>query len=164
MLISNLIIGSNGATTLAGSSYGLSFPADKERMQIIRGLAGAILVGGNTYRSEPYQKLAKPVLVSSSKADSLPKPIHGEVLQYSPIELAEYALEKYQSPILIEGGRDFLLPLLKSGKIKRMYLTISKTKGDDRFVNHAELIDGMHLQEKILDSDGIFEVWEKLSH
>mgnify|MGYP006286399139 CR=1 FL=1 len=87
MLISNLIIGSNEATTLAGSSFGLSFPADKERMQIIRGEAGAILVGGNTYRSEPYQRLEKPVLVASSQVDYLPRPLLGEILPLSPVEL-----------------------------------------------------------------------------
>lgn len=163
MLISNLIIGSNEATTLAGSSFGLSFPADKERMQIIRGRAGVILVGGNTYRSEPYQKLEKPVLVASSQADSLPKPLRGEILPLSPVELAEYALAKYQPPILIEGGRDFLVPLLKARKINMMYLTISESEGDDRFINYQEITSGMTLQERLSNPEGTFEIWKLLS-
>ncbi len=163
MLISNLIIGSNDATTLAGSSHGLSFPADKERMQIIRGQAGAILVGGATYRSEPYQRLEKPVLVSSSHAEALPKPMRGEILSMSPVELAEYALKKYQPPILVEGGRDFLLPLLKSRKINKMYLTISNTEGDDRFIKYEEITYGMTLQERVSSPEGTFEIWNLLS-
>ncbi len=163
MLISNLIIGSNEATTLAGSSFGLSFPADKERMQIIRGQAGAILVGGNTYRSEPYQRLEKPVLVASSQTDSLPRPLLGEILPLSPVELAEYALAKYPSPILIEGGRDFLVPLLKARKINKMYLTISKIAGDDRFIKYQEITSGMNLQERLCNSEGTFEIWNLLS-
>ena len=164
MLISNLIMGSNEATTLAGSSFGLSFTADKERMLIIRGQAGAILVGGNTYRSEPYQKLDKPVLVASSQADSLSRPLLGEILPLSPVELAEYALAKYQSPILIEGGRDFLVPLLNARKINMMYLTISKIAGDDRFIKYQEITSGMTLQERSFNPEGTFEIWNLLSN
>jgi len=160
MLISNLIIGKNGATTLEGSSYGLSFPADKEQMLKIRGIAGAILVGGATYRSEPYQSLDKPVLVSSTQGEDLPKPRLGEILNLSPVDLADYALKSYPSPVLVEGGRDFLLPLLKSRKISKMYLTVSETSGDDRFVDYFQLTAGMKLKERTKFPEGIFEVWE----
>jgi hypothetical protein len=160
MLISNLIIGTNGATTLEGSSYGLSFPADKEQMLKIRGIAGAILVGGTTYRSEPYQSLDKPVLVSSTKVTELSNPRFGEILNLSPLDLADYALERFPSPVLVEGGRDFLLPLLKARKISRMYLTVSETSGDDRFVEYSQLTSGMHLKERNKVTEGAFEVWE----
>ena len=160
MLISNLIIGKNGTTTLEGSSYSLSFPADKEQMQKIRGMASAILVGGTTYRSEPYQSLDKPVLVSSTQGEELPKPRFGEILNLSPGDLADYALERFPPPVLVEGGRDFLLPLLKARKISKMYLTVSETSGDDRFVDYLQLTNGMTLRERTKFPEGIFEVWE----
>ena len=160
MLISNLIMGKNGATTLDGSSYALSFPADKEQMQKIRGIAGAILVGGATYRSEPYQSLDRPVLVSSAKGADLPKPRFGEILNLSPGDLADFALKNYASPVLVEGGRDFLMPLLKARKISRMYLTVSETSGDDRFVDYSQLTSGMTLKARTEIPEGVFEVWE----
>ena len=153
-------MGKNGATTLEGSSYGLSFPADKEHMRNIRGIAGAILVGGITYRSEPYQSLDKPVLVSSTKATELSNPRFGEILNLSPLDLADYALERYPTPVLVEGGRDFLLPLLKSRKISKMYLTVSETSGDDRFVDYFQLTAGMKLKERTKFPEGVFEIWE----
>ena len=95
--------------------------------------------------------------------DSLPRPLLGEILPLSPVELAEYALDKYQSPILIEGGRDFLLPLLNARKINKMYLTISKIAGDDRFIQYKEITSGMTLQERLSNPEGTFEIWNLLS-
>jgi hypothetical protein len=72
-------------------------------------------------------------------------------------------MEKYQPPILVEGGRDFLLPLLKSRKINKMYLTISNTEGDDRFIKYEEITYGMTLQERVSSPEGTFEIWNLLS-
>ena len=62
--------------------------------------------------------------------------------------------------MLVEGGRDFLLPLLKARKISKMYLTVSETSGDDRFVDYLQLTNGMTLRERTKLPEGIFEVWE----
>ena len=59
----NLVLGADGSSTLRGSSAGLSFPADRERFHQLRRDFGAILIGGNTARNEPYQKTPLPLIV-----------------------------------------------------------------------------------------------------
>ena len=50
----NFVVSTDGATTVAGVSAGLSGPADRELFHVLRSLADVILVGATTARRENY--------------------------------------------------------------------------------------------------------------
>ena len=62
-VLANLVLGSDGSTTLDGSSKALSSASDRKRFHELRTLASAILIGGNTARTEPYASTPVPLVV-----------------------------------------------------------------------------------------------------
>lgn len=53
-LRANMVAGADGAATIGGTSRGLSSPADRRLLQLLRGLADVIVVGASTVRRERY--------------------------------------------------------------------------------------------------------------
>ncbi len=53
-LRANMVASADGAATLGGTARGLSSPADRRLLQLLRGLADVILVGAGTVRHERY--------------------------------------------------------------------------------------------------------------
>jgi riboflavin biosynthesis pyrimidine reductase len=159
-VIANLVIAANGATTLAGQSAPLSSASDRQRFHQIRSKARSIAIGGNTYRSELYGKTKLPVLVATRQV-----PHEGEseglvrFLNNSPAEVIGIALSEYGEPVLVEGGVNFLRPLIEQRLIDTFYITRSRNSGDGNFLDcslldtNYELIDSESLEEND------FEVW-----
>ena len=159
-VIANLVVAANGATTMAGRSAPLSSASDRQRFHQIRSKARSIAIGGNTYRSEPYGKTKLPVLVATRQV-----PHEGEseglvhFLNNSPAEVIGIALSEYGEPVLVEGGVNFLRPLIEQRLIDTFYITRSRNSGDGNFLDcslldtNYELIDSESLEEND------FEVW-----
>lgn len=128
-VLANILIAANGMTTLRAGSSSLRTPEDGARFHAIRRAAKAIVVGGSTYRNEPYRNSPIPILVSSKSL----KPINTPTLliaDLAPGALVQKALEKYSSPILIEGGPSFITPLLQAKLIDLFFISRSPVLGD----------------------------------
>jgi dihydrofolate reductase len=159
-VIANLVVAANGATTVAGRSAPLSSASDRQRFHQIRSKARSIAIGGNTYRSEPYGKTKLPVLVATRQV-----PHEGEseglvrFLNNSPAEVIGIALSEYGEPVLVEGGVNFLRPLIEKRLIDTFYLTRSRKSGDGDFLEPSLL----NSNYEIVDSESIeeneFELW-----
>jgi dihydrofolate reductase len=159
-VIANLVVAANGATTVAGRSAPLSSASDRQRFHQIRSKARSIAIGGNTYRSEPYGKTKLPVLVATRQV-----PHEGEseglvrFLNNSPAEVIGIALSEYGEPVLVEGGVNFLQPLIEQRLIDTFYLTRSRKSGDGDFLDPSLL----NSNYEIVDSESIeeneFELW-----
>src|SRR5881397_819090 len=50
----NFVVSTDGATTVAGVSAGLSSPADRDLFHVLRSLCDVVLVGATTARRENY--------------------------------------------------------------------------------------------------------------
>jgi riboflavin biosynthesis pyrimidine reductase len=159
-VIANLVVANNGATTLAGRSRPLSSPSDRQRFHQIRSQVRAIAIGGNTYRSEPYGKTKLPILVATrqilpgGESDGL---VH--FLNYSPAEVIDIALSKYGEPVLVEGGVDFLRPLIVQRLFDTFYITRSRKSGDGNFLDPSLLKSNYELTDSERFEENEFEVW-----
>jgi len=153
----NLILAENGATALNGSSRFLSPKADRERFQLLRSQSDVILIGGRTYRSEPYRGISIPLLVASRSVREVAPGV--EFHNCSPVELISIAKTQYQS-ILIEGGVDFLSGVIKAKVIDEIFLTRVKISGDGKLFDEEDLKQNYRMaSEEVLDGLS-FERWD----
>ncbi len=159
-VIANLVVAANGATTVAGRSAPLSSASDRQRFHQIRSKARSIAIGGNTYRSEPYGKTKLPVLVATRQV-----PQEGEseglvrFLNNSPAEVIGIALSEYGEPVLVEGGVNFLQPLIEQRLIDTFYLTRSRKSGDGDFLDPSLLNSNYELVDSESIEENEFELW-----
>ena len=159
-VIANLVVAANGATTVAGRSAPLSSASDRQRFHQIRSKARSIAIGGNTYRSEPYGKTKLPVLVATRQV-----PHEGEseglvrFLNNSPAEVIGIALSEYGEPVLVEGGVNFLQPLIEQRLIDTFYLTRSRKSGDGDFLEPSLLNSNYELVDSESIEENEFELW-----
>jgi riboflavin biosynthesis pyrimidine reductase len=137
----NLVIGADGATTLAGSSAGLSFPADRRRFHQLRSEFKVILIGGNTARNEPYEKTPLPLIVLSHQ----PLPITANPLA----ELATRPLPEVVADatarfgdLLIEAGPQLLQSALDLRLLTDLYVTVSDRMGGENQIDLVVLTRG----------------------
>jgi dihydrofolate reductase len=80
-------------------------------------------------------------------------------LNKSPEEVIGIALTEYCGPVLVEGGVNFLRPLIEKRLIDTFYLTRSRKSGDGDFLEPSLL----NSNYEIVDSESIeeneFELW-----
>ena len=159
-VIANLVVAANGATTMAGRSAPLSSASDRQRFHQIRSKARSIAIGGNTYRSELYGKTKLPVLVATRQVP-LEREREGLVhfLNNSPAEVIGIALSKYGDPVLVEGGVNFLRPLIEQRLIDTFYITRSRNSGDGNFLDRSLLDTNYELTDSESLEENDFEVW-----
>lgn len=158
-VIANILIAANGTTTLGSASGPLRTPEDAVRFHQIRKIAHAILIGGSTFRNEPYTNCPIPVMVSSKTLT----PISNDKLSIAnldPNSMLRSALEKYQGPILVEGGVNFLTPLLDSKAIELLFISRSPVLGDGNQFPQRLLEQNYSLVDKKNIGATIFEVWK----
>ena len=132
--MANFVMGEDGSTSFGGTSNALSTPADRSRFHEIRSLASAILIGGATARTEPYQATPVP-LVIISKSGEIPDQVHANpqvhIWNLDPIAALQRAQGEFGDNILIEGGANLLREFLLANAIDVLYLTISKKSGGE---------------------------------
>ena len=159
-VIANLVVAANGATTMAGRSAPLSSASDRQRFHQIRSKARSIAIGGNTYRSELYGKTKLPVLVATRQ---VPHERESEGLVHflnnSPVEVIGIALSEYGEPVLVEGGVNFLRPLIEQRLIDAFYITRSRNSGDGNFLDRSLLDTNYELTDSESLEENDFEVW-----
>jgi riboflavin biosynthesis pyrimidine reductase len=165
-ILANLLVAANGATTQGGRSAPLSPPDDRRRFHAIRSQAKAIVIGGNTFRHEPYSRTPIPLYVATSHPPLDPRLEESGstalrcFLNKAPTEVVERALAEQGAPILVEGGVGFLTPLIEKKVIDSFYLTRVLKKGDGNFFDDALLRKYYLLTHSEVENDTIFEVWK----
>ncbi len=157
-VLANIMVGSNQATSAGGKSSPLRTSEDGIRFHQLRALSKALIIGGNTYRREPYQKTQLPIYVASK---TLP-PIHNEKLHIVPLppkELISLAQESVGTPVLIEGGVNFLNSLIQEKGIDALFITRVPKLGDGDYWNEELLQSNFELFRTEQISASQFEIW-----
>jgi riboflavin biosynthesis pyrimidine reductase len=133
-IIATLVVGSDGSTSKDGTSRGVSSSVDRARFLERRRQVDAIVIGGNTARSEPYRKTPVPVVViSTSMINSLADNRQAYWWNASPSEAIERAQRLFGPTILVEAGTSIILELLSLNLIDRLELSVTTvTGGEDR--------------------------------
>lgn len=141
-VLANLVLGSDGSTTLDGSSKALSSATDRKRFHELRAQASAILIGGNTARSEPYATTPVPLAVITRSGD-IPESVRGnpkaQIWELDPISAIKKAGEEFGGNILVEGGINLVQELLIANQIDELYLTLSKKSGGENVYDLSAL-------------------------
>ena len=156
--MANILLARNLATSLGGSSRELSPESDRIRFHQIRTLAKAILIGGQSYRNEPYSKLSLPLYISSR---TLNEGAAGNkfIFNQDPAWLINRALLEQGYPVLIEGGVNFISSLIAESQIDLLYITRVNQDGDGHFFDESNLLKN-YQRQSIEDIDGAsFESW-----
>ena len=141
-ILANLVLGSDGSTTLDGSSKSLSSAEDRKRFHELRAQASVILIGGNTARTEPYAQTPVPLIVISKSGDipdSVRKNSIAQIWDLDPINAAEKAQKEFGGNLLVEGGMNLIQELLVANKIDELYLTLSKKSGGENVYDLSAL-------------------------
>lgn len=118
----SLVVNSRGSFMREGSSRALSSDRDRTRFLERRRMAGAILIGGNTARVEPYEKTPVPLIIVSRSMVRVKNP-RAQIWNCTPKLALHKARELYGDGLHIEGGPHFFQPILDD--IKSIFLTIT---------------------------------------
>ena len=133
-VLANLVLGSDGSTTLDGSSKSLSSAEDRKRFHELRAQASVILIGGNTARNEPYAETPVPLVVIT-RSNDIPGSVRdnpkARIWELDPISAIEKAQKEFGECVLVEGGMKLIQELLIADKIDELYLTLSEKSGGE---------------------------------
>jgi dihydrofolate reductase len=80
-------------------------------------------------------------------------------LNNSPAEVIGIALAEYGEPVLVEGGVNFLRPLIEQRLIDTFYITRSRNSGDGNFLDRSLLDTNYELTDSESLEENDFEVW-----
>jgi riboflavin biosynthesis pyrimidine reductase len=117
----NLLIDPNARVAEFGSSKSLSSPEDRARFHALRNWADLIIVGGRTFKAEPYSGSTIPVHVFS-RSDREISDWYQEF-----IELAQ----RYGRNLLIEAGPELLQQIIRAGALDHLHLTRTLRMSND---------------------------------
>jgi len=136
----NLVVGSDGSTTLAGNSAGLSTSADRRRFHVLRKGFNAILIGGNTAAHEPYATTPLPLIVLSTRPLSGQAAKNPQAIAWNkPMPDAISDATNTYGRVLIEAGPSFLREAITTGLVSDLYLTISPISGGENRIDLTQL-------------------------
>ncbi len=133
-VIGTLVVGADGSTSKNGNSAGVTTALDRSEFLQRRRSADCIIIGGNTARTEPYQRTPVPVVVLSR---TLINPLSGNRLAHcwnlTPEKAVDKALEAFGPRIHIEAGASIFQELISAGRIDQIELSITEiTGGEDK--------------------------------
>ena len=156
--MANILLARNLATSLGGSSRELSPKSDRIRFHQIRTLAKAILIGGQSYRNEPYSKLSLPLYISSRTLNEGAAD-NKFIFNQDPAWLINRALLEQGYPVLIEGGVNFISSLIAESQIDLLYITRVNQDGDGHFFDESQLLENYQRQSIEVIDGASFESW-----
>ena len=148
-----LVTGSDGSTSKGGNSAGVSSAADRTAFLARRRAADCILIGGNTARTEPYQRTPVPVIVISK---SLINPLANNRIAHcwnlTPVKALDRAIKTFGPNVHVEAGASIIDELLSAGRVDALELSITEVSGGEDKVDLAKLLSYFSQQsEKIAD-------------
>ena len=153
-----MVVGVDGAAEVDGSSEGLSGPADRRVLSVLRGTSDVVLVGGATVRAEGWRpprpspqrrawrraqgRPEVPAYAVVSRSGDLPRgESDGEVLVLagSPEEVLDALAARGLTRVLCEGGPSWLGSVASAGRLDELCLTTSPLLAGP---GRAPLLDG----------------------
>jgi riboflavin biosynthesis pyrimidine reductase len=141
-VLANLVLGSDGSTSLDGTSKSLSSAEDRRRFHELRAQASVILIGGKTARNEPYAQTPVPLVVitrSGEIPDSVRANPNTHIWELDPISAVDKASKEFGESVLVEAGMSLIQELLIANKIDELYLTISPKSGGENVYDLSAL-------------------------
>lgn len=160
----NLVVGSDGATTLNGRSAGLSSANDRNRFHAMRAEFDVIVIGGITAITEPYRKTPIPLVVVSHNP-LIPESLTTHPALYwwqiSPVAAIAKCLAEFGSRVLIEGGPNFLIAALP--EITEFAITRTKISGGENKVDLVKLLMEFALVSEEVLTDEIFQIFKRIN-
>jgi len=156
-IIATLVVGSDGSTSKDGSSRGVSSSADRSRFLERRRSVDAILIGGNTARSELYRKTPVPVVVvSTSMANALADNRQAFWWNASPSVAIERARRLFGPTILIEAGQSIIAELISLNMIDRLELSVTPITGGEDLIDIEGLLAHFPCVSSETEGDTVF--------
>jgi len=156
-VIATLVVGSDGSTAKDGSSRGVTSTLDRARFLERRRHVDAILIGGNTARTEPYRKTPVPVVViSTSMINSLADNRQAYWWNASPSEALEKARRLFGPTILIEAGASIINELITSGEVDRLELSVTQVSGGEDRIDIQAMLSHFTDVESVTEGETIF--------
>lgn len=156
-IIATLVVGGDGSTSKAGTSRGVSSSADRARFLERRRRVDAILIGGNTARTEPYRKTPVPVVViSTSMINSLADNRQAYWWNTSPSEAIERAQRLFGPTILIEAGTSIILELLSLNLIDRLELSVTTVSGGEDRIDIQQMLSNFNSVTNEIEGETTF--------
>ena len=153
-IIATIVVGTDGSSSIKGSSKEVTSAADRESFLKRRRLVDCIIVGGNTARNEPYSKTPVPlVIVSRLEHPNLPA---AHVWNLDPQIALAKARKEFGENILIEGGSSFITYLLEKRAIDVLELSVTSATGGSDFFDYEKFLSLAESVEKNVLSDTIF--------
>ena len=148
-----LVTGSDGSTSKGGNSAGVSSAADRTAFLARRRAADCILIGGNTARTEPYQRTPVPVIVISK---SLINPLANNRLAHcwnlTPVKALDRAIKAFGPNVHVEAGASIIDELISAGRIDALELSITQVSDGEDKIDLAKLLSYFSQQsEKTAD-------------
>jgi riboflavin biosynthesis pyrimidine reductase len=138
-VIATLVVGANGATSKDGSSRALSTPADRERFLQLHRSAGAYIVGSNSFLHESYSHSKSPIFLFTRKPSTVVNATSSQVIVTDVADGFSSAISsittQYPSPVVVECGVSLMVPLIESGEIDYLEISISPVEGDAHFID-----------------------------
>ncbi|MFM1975120.1 MAG: hypothetical protein RL524_1107 [Actinomycetota bacterium] len=129
-VIASLVVGSNGAASLHGSSRALSTPADRERFLARHQGASAFIIGKKSAAIESYAKSQVPIFSDLG-------------------EITRRIDERIPGNIVVEAGPSLLLALIGAGVIEILELSISPIEGDGDFLSIEDLLAPFSIESEV---------------
>jgi riboflavin biosynthesis pyrimidine reductase len=148
-----LVTGADGSTSKGGTSAGVSSAADRTAFLARRRAADCILIGGNTARTEPYQRTPVPVVVISK---ALINPLANNRLAHcwnlSPEKALDRAIKTFGPQVHVEAGASIIQELLDAGRIDALELSITEVVGGEDKINLDLLLNYFSRKsERVID-------------
>jgi riboflavin biosynthesis pyrimidine reductase len=135
-------MGTDGSTSLNGSSEGISSAADRKRFLARRRESDCLIIGGNTARSDRYAKTPVPLVILW--------------WNISPADAIIRAQRDFGEKILVEAGISILSELLSLGLIDQLELSVTAVQGGDNRLTADELLHRFQNVRRTRIDDTIF--------
>jgi len=148
-----LVIGRDGSTTKGGRSSGVASAADRSTFLARRRDVDCILIGGNTARTEPYQRTPAPVVViSHSMVNALANNRKAYWWNTSPEEAIERAKRMVGEKILVEAGPELITYCAERGLLESLELSVTDVVGGENPIDYQKLLTYFsNVSEKSVD-------------
>ncbi|MFM9151423.1 MAG: dihydrofolate reductase family protein [Candidatus Planktophila sp.] len=156
-IIATLVVGKDGSTSKNGSSRGVTSTLDRARFLERRRHVDAILIGGNTARTEPYRKTPVPVVViSTSMVNVLADNRQAYWWNTSAEDALERAARLFGPTILIEAGPSIINELIHLGKIDRLELSVTEVTDGEEKIDIQEMLSHFKDVTSVNEGETIF--------
>ena len=157
----SLVVGIDGSTTKFGSSRGVSSKADRTVFLERRRSFDAILIGGNTARTEPYSFSPVPLIViSRSTKNPLPENPKVHLWNTTPAQAISRAQIEFGKRILIEAGVGMIKEFLAEKLIDEFFLTVTREQDGENYINWSEILSSFaHCEKSEIDATLFFHAY-----